>query len=107
MAGRTPRAARTLIRQVRESLNRKEDSKAGLETAVPVDEPDGFDVHRTFEFDKTASKGLAEILESRGDPRIIEVTEDKGQVTVVFSGRTIADDGTDFDLSPVEEPETN
>lgn len=103
MAGRTPRAARTLIRQVRESLNRKPDSKAGQETAVAVDEPDGLGVHRTFMFDKVASKALPEGLIN--DPRIIAVTTDKGQVRVTFTGLRKADDASDFDLSAPEEPE--
>jgi hypothetical protein len=103
MAGRTPRAARTLIRQVREGLNRKPDSKAGAETARAVDEPDGFGVHRTFEFDKVASKGLKDTLEALGDPRIVEVTEEKGHVLVTFSPRTIADDSTDFALDDAAE----
>jgi hypothetical protein len=108
--GRTPRAARTLIRQVREGLNRKADSKAGSETAVATDEPDGLGAHREFTFDKTASKGLAEKLEAANDPRIAEVREEKGQVVVTFVPSTHADDGAEFDLgrtaeAPEEPPE--
>lgn len=103
MAGRTPRAARTLIRQVRERLNRKPDSKAGAETATAVDEPDGLGVHRTFEFDKVASKGLADLLERLDDPRISEVTEEKGVVRVTFTERSAADDSTDFALDDASE----
>lgn len=95
---RAPYAATTLIRQIREGLNRKPDSKAGLETAVPTDDPDGFGVHRSFQFDKTASKGLAERLEALSDPRIVEVVESKGQVTVTFAPGINADDKTEFAL---------
>lgn len=113
---RTPRAAKTLINQVRERLNRKPDSKAGLETAVASDEGDGLGVHRAFTFDKTASKGLADLLNTLNDPRIESVSESGGQATVIFSPRTIADDPKTFDLDgagealasasepPVEDP---
>lgn len=100
---RTARAARTLIRQVRESLNRKPDSKAGAETAVPTDEADGFGVHREYTFDKTASKGLADRLDALNDPRIASVEEKGGQVVVTFVPSTQADDGADFNLSSAEE----
>jgi hypothetical protein len=103
MAGRTPRAARTLIRQVRERLNRKPDSKAGMETAVAVDEPDGLGVHRTFKFDKTASKGLADVLIALDDHRIEMVDEKAGQVVVTFSPGSNADDATDFALDEAAE----
>jgi len=102
MAGRTPRAARTLIRQVRERLNRKPDSKAGMETAVAVDDPDGLGVHRVFSFDKVASKGLADRLEALSDPRIISVGEVGGHVLVTFSPGSNADDATDFRFDAVD-----
>lgn len=103
MAGRTPRAARTLIRQVREGLNRSPDSKAGAGTASAVDDPDGLGVHRAFKFDKVASKGLFNRLEALHDPRIAEVVESKEQVTVTFVAGTAADDSTDFAFDAAEE----
>jgi hypothetical protein len=92
-----------LIRQVREGLNRKPDSKAGSETAVAVDDPDGFGVHRTFKFDKTASKGLKDRLVALNDPRIAEVHDVGGHVSVTFSPDSIADDSTDFALADADE----
>ena len=108
---RTPRAARTLTRQVRERLNRKPDSKAGAETSVPIDEPDGLGVHRQFLFDKVASKGLADLLTTASDTRIVGVEETKDGVVVTFAPTTIADDDRDFDLATAsaaleEPPET-
>lgn len=102
---RTARAARTLIRQVRESLNRKSDSAAGAGTAKPTDEPDGLGVHREYTFDKTASKGLADRLNAANDPRISSVEEKGGQVVVTFVASTQADDPADFNLDSEPEPE--
>lgn len=101
---RTTLASRTLIRQVREALNRKSDSKAGAETAVPTGEPDGLGVYREYTFDKVASKGLADRLNAANDPRIASVEEKGGQVVVTFTPSTEADDRADFNLD-AEAPE--
>lgn len=95
---RIPHAAKTLAEQVRKHYGRNADSKAGLETATPVGDPDGLGVYRSIQFDKTSSKWLGPVLAELDDPRIEEVTEEKGQVTVRFSHRTLADERHPFPL---------
>lgn len=99
---RTPHAAHTLTRQVREHLRRNPDSKAGLGTSEPVGDPDGFGVQRSIRFDKTASKWLEKVLPHLGDPRIAGFSTESGRVTVEFVGSTAADFRQDFALADAE-----
>lgn len=109
---RSPHAAKTLIGQVRGALGRNPDSKAGLETAKAVDEPDGLGVHRAFEFDPVASRLLLKLLPSLDDDRIASYdTSGSGKnekVTVTFVTGNKADLRTPFPLGAVEvEPESD
>lgn len=99
---RTPYAARTLARQLNERAGRKPDSAVSAGVMEATDDPDGFGVNRTFKFDKTVSKGLADLLNALGDRRISEVSEDKGQVSVTFNSSAVADDRSDFDLDAAD-----
>lgn len=104
---RTPHAAKVLIGQVRTSLNRKADSKVGIETGVPAGDPDGLGVYRSVIFDKTASKRLLAAREAvESDERVESFEVDKGQVTVTFVGSSpLADSRDPFDLTATAEVE--
>lgn len=97
---RHPYAARTLAQQVRDHLGRTPDSKAGRDTMVASDDPDGLGVHRTFKFDKVASRRLKDVLTlaTLDDPRIDDVYMRNDHLYVRFSGRTIADSRDPFPL---------
>lgn len=91
---RLPHAATVLTAQVQ--------AKYKNATAERVGEPDGFNVIRSVKFDKTSSKWLAKVLPQLDDPRIAGFTEKGGQVTVEFTGRTIADQRDQFALEDAE-----
>ena len=99
---RTPLAAKVLTQQVREHLNRKPDSKAGRETAVPDGDPDGLGVVRSLKFDKVASKYLSKVLPHLDDFRITGFDEKAGQVTVHFHTGNLADTRFEFNLADAE-----
>lgn len=99
---RLPYAAKTLTEQVRRQLRRSPDSKAGLGTSEPVGDPDGFGVHRSVRFDKTASKWLEKVLPHLDDERIESFEKKDGRVTVHFTGAVTADNRDRFPLEAAE-----
>lgn len=92
---RLPYAARVLIDQATAAKPRTKVER--------VDEPDGFNVHRTIKFSKDTSKWLEPRLEV--DPRIADAhLTDDGYLHVTFISGPRADDRTVFALrEPVDE----
>jgi hypothetical protein len=107
--GRTPHAAVTLRDQINDKLRRDRDGAKAAGAMTPVDEPDGLDAHRSFEFDETASKMLAGLLPNLSDDRIVDYeiggSKAKPKVTVTFAATYIGDDRTPFPLDAVDAPD--
>lgn len=103
---RFPHAAKTLRRQLIAKTGRKDGSDVAGKTLVPVGDPDGLGVYRTFEIDPVASKGLADALDAIQDSRIVEfktVGNGKNEhVEVTFASTVRADNAQDFDLAAAQ-----
>lgn len=109
MHGRTPHAAKQLRDQINAKLRRDPEGKAAANTMKPAGDPDGLGTFRTFAFDATASKLLAELLPKIDDPRIVDYSESKkgksSFVEVTFAPGIVADRRDPFPIDAVDAPD--
>lgn len=91
---RSPYAHRTLLGQVQQMYKSAK--------AEPIDQPDGFGVHRAFRFSKATTRHLSNHIDALStDPRITFVESTEKGVVVVYTGRTTADLRHSFQLAQV------